>query len=247
MSQALINKLETFTSLDAADREKLASLSSGARSYRNGEVLAQEGQKPDCVFLLTEGWACRYKMLADGQRQILAYMLPGDTCDIFNHAVDHMDHSIAAIGACKAVPIPQAELMDAIARHPAIAYALHRSTIVDGSMSRECMLNIGQRDGFSRIAHLFSELLARMDAIGLVTNGKFAMPCTQTDLADTIGLTPVYVNRTLQRMRGEGLILLRKRCLTVLEPERLIAASAFTSAYLHLNERADPVPMSIAA
>jgi len=131
--------------------------------------------------------------------------------------------------------------MDVIARHPAVARALYRTTMVDGSTLREWLLNLGQRDGFSRAAHLFSELLLRMGSIGLVTQDRFALPLTQIDLADTMGITPVYVNRTLQRMRSEGLITLKQRALTILEPERLTALGMFTPGYLHLGERAAQV------
>lgn len=237
MPNALTRKLAGFTILDDADREAIAALSLAQRSYRAGEDLVQEGAHPECVFLLTEGWACRYKMLPDGRRQILAYMLPGDTCDIFNFAIARMDHSIAALGACKAVAVPQADLIAVMARRPTVARALQRTTMVDGSTSREWLLNIGQRDGFARAAHLFCELQLRMDTIGLVTDGGFALPLTQIDLADTMGLTPVYVNRTLQRMRKEGLITLKRHALTILEPERLVALGMFTPGYLHLGGR----------
>lgn len=235
MLNAFARKLEVFAILSEADRRALVRLSKGARDYVAGEDLVQEGAPPDCVYLLIEGWACRYKLLADGHRQILGYMLPGDTGDIFNFVLHAMDHSISALGACKAVAVPQAELMRVIGLAPAIARALYWATLVDTATNREWLLNIGQRDGFARIAHLFSELRLRMGSIGLVEDECFALPLTQTDIADTMGLTPVYVNRTLQRMRSEGLITLTRRELTILEPERLMLASAFTPGYLHLG------------
>lgn len=235
MPNPLIRKLEVFATLGRKDRDVVEGLCVGARDYRAGEDLVQEGERPDCVFLLTQGWACRYKLLPDGQRQISAYILPGDTCDVFNFVLEKMDHSIGALGPCKAVSVPQAELMEIIAKHPAIARALYWATMVDGATNREWLLNIGQRDAFGRAAHLFSELLLRMGSIGLADGDCFRLPLTQTDLADTMGLTPVYVNRTLQRMRGEGLITLKRRELTILEPEQLIKLSAFTPNYLHLG------------
>lgn len=235
----LIRKLEIFAPLAERDRRALQRLSEGAHSYRAGEDLIEEGSPPECVFLLTQGWACRYKLLPDGQRQILGYMLPGDTGDIFNFVIETMDHSISALGPCKAVSISQTDLLDVVARHPAIARALYWAALVDGATNREWLLNIGQRDGFGRAAHLFSELLLRMGSIGLAAGDSFSLPLTQTDLADTMGLTPVYVNRTLQRMRAEKLITLSRRELTILEPERLIKLSAFTPNYLHLGGSAE--------
>lgn len=237
MPNALTRKLEVFAALSDRDRRAVGRLSANARDYRAGEDLVQEGEPPDCVFLLTQGWACRYKLLADGQRQILSYMLPGDTGDIFNFVISAMDHSIGALGPCKAVSIPQDELRDIIAGHPALARAFYWAALVDGATNREWLLNIGQRDGMGRAAHLFSELLLRMGSIGLAAGDCFALPLTQTDLADTMGLTPVYVNRTLQRMRSEGLITLKHRALTIHDPARLVELSAFTPGYLHLDHR----------
>lgn len=201
MPNPLIRKLEVFATLGRKDRDVVEGLCVGARDYRAGEDLVQEGERPDCVFLLTQGWACRYKLLPDGQRQISAYILPGDTCDVFNFVLEKMDHSIGALGPCKAVSVPQAELMEIITKHPAIARALYWATMVDGATNREWLLNIGQRDAFGRAAHLFSELLLRMGSIGLADGDCFRLPLTQTDLADTMGLTPVYVNRTLPHAR----------------------------------------------
>ena len=241
MANPLVRKLELFAALSDRDKQALERLSASPRAYRSGEDLIQEGQRPDCVFLLIEGWACAYKMLPDGQRQIMAYLLPGDTGNVFNFVLDAMDHSIAAISPCKAVAIPLAELQDVMDAHPVIARALYWTMQVDGSTMREWLLNIGQRDGMGRAAHLFTELNIRMGAIGLAANDCFALPLTQTDLADTMGLTPVYVNRMLQEMRAQGLITLERRQLTILEPGRLVEMSAFTPAYLHMERSRRPM------
>lgn len=236
MPNALIRKLEVFAPLGDAEKHALDRLVVVPRAYRAGEDLIQEGEPPEAVFVVLEGWACRYKMLPDGQRQILAYILPGDTCDVFNSVLGMMDHSIGALGACKVVAMPQGELLAVLDRHPAIARAVQWTTLVDAATSREWLLNIGQRSGLARAAHLFSELLSRMGSIGLAPGDAFALPLTQTDLADTMGLTPVYVNRMLQRMRADGLITLERRRLTIHDPARLAEISAFTSRYLHLPQ-----------
>ena len=239
MVQALQTKLETYAALGEAERGALRGLTGPARAYAGGEHLIEEGMRPDAVFVLTEGWACRYKVLPDGRRQIMAYLLPGDTCDVFNFVLGAMDHSIAALGPCKAVAVPQAELMAVVAEHPGIARALYWTTLVDAATSREWLLNIGQRDGFGRAAHLFSELLLRAGLVGLAPQDAFALPLTQADLADTMGLSPVYVNRMLQRMRGDGLITLERRRLTIHLPERLAELGAFNALYLHQGRTPD--------
>lgn len=245
MPHPLVRKLLIYATLDDGDRRVLERLPGTPRTYRAGEDLIQEGQRPDAVFVMVEGWAAAYKMLPDGQRQILAFLLPGDTSDVFNFVLDAADHSIAALSRCKVSTIAQSELADAMAAHPAIARALYWTTQVDSATLREWVLNVGQRGGMARAAHLFTELLLRLRAIGLADGGGdghgdgFAMPLTQTDLADTMGLTPVYVNRMLQQMRAEGLITLERRHLTIHRPERLVELSAFTPGYLHLERRGE--------
>lgn len=237
MAHPIVRKLEIHAALGVRDRRVLERLCASPRPYRAGEDLIREGQRPDAVFVMIEGWAAAYKMLPNGQRQIMAYLLPGDTSDVFNHVLDVMDHSIGALGPCKVAVVPQAEFADVVASHPAISRAIRWATQVDSATLREWVLNVGRRDGMGRAAHLFTELLLRMKAIGLAEDDRFALPLTQTDLADTMGLTPVYVNRVLQQMRSEGSITLERRYLTVHAPERLVELSAFTPRYLHYERR----------
>ncbi|MCJ2063825.1 helix-turn-helix domain-containing protein, partial [Methylobacterium sp. J-088] len=86
-----------------------------------------------------------------------------------------------------------------------------------------------------RIAHLFCELLQRLEAVGRVTDNSYAFPFTQTDVADTMGLSDVQVSRTLRELRGLNLIALKHRVLTILDVEQLKAYCGFNPNYLHLK------------
>lgn len=238
----LVRKLVTFADLCDADKARLEALTANPRVYRAGHDLIREGDRPEHVFLLMEGWAYRYKILPSGGRQILAFLMPGDFCDIHIFVLKHMDHSIALLNDARVVAVPAQDMLDLMTDHPDIERALWWATLVDEAVLREWLTSMGQRDAFPRIAHLLAELWLRMRAIGLAENDKFSLPLTQTDLGDALGLTPVHVNRTLQRLRAEGLITLERKQLTLHDPQRLMELSGFEPNYLHLGFNGNRAP-----
>lgn len=231
----LIRKLETFAELEDEDKVVLRALTGVPRTYRAGQDLIREGDRPDHVFLLMQGWAQRYKILPSGARQILAYLMPGDFCDIHIFVLKSMDHSIALLNDARVVAVPAQDMLDLMTDNPRIERALWWATLVDEAILREWLTSMGQRDAFPRIAHLLVELWLRMRSIGLAPEDVLSLPLTQTDLGDALGLTPVHVNRTLQRLRADGLISLSRKQLTVHHPKKLMELCAFEPNYLHLD------------
>lgn len=205
MKSPLAMKLSSFTDLTAADCVAIDELCANVCVHKAKRDLIKEGDRPENVFLLLEGWACRYKVLPDGRRQIMAYLLPGDLCDVHNFILEEMDHSIGLLSEARVAAIPKARMLEATDKHPNLARALWWATLVDEGVLREWLVNIGQRSAFDRLAHLFSELYLRLQLVGLADGDSFDMPLTQEELGDTMGLTSVHVNRMLQKMRDEGL------------------------------------------
>jgi len=235
-SNPLVNKLGRFVPLKEEERDALRHLGRNARLHRRGCDLIAEGDKPDSVFLILEGWAFRYKQLADGSRQIMAYLIPGDLCDIRIFMFEEMDHSIGLLSDAKVVKIPAAEMLDLLDRFPRIERALLWATLVDESTLREWLLNVGQRNALQKISHLFCELCVRMSVVNLVdTSETFALPLTQNELADTTGMTSVHVNRSLQTLREDGLVQTGQGKLTILDFERLARIAGFSQTYLHID------------
>ncbi len=232
----LIRKLGRFVPLNDAECAALENLCLNARKHAHGTDLIAEGDKPKAVFLILKGWAYRYKHLEDGRRQILAYLIPGDLCDIQIFLFEKMDHSIGLLSNAVVVKIPAAEILDLMDRFPRIERALMWGTLVDEATLREWLLNVGQRFALQRLAHLFCELCVRLSVVGLVDDEEsFTLPLTQAELADTTGMTTVHVNRTLQRLRKDELISTSQGRLKILDFARLAEIAGFSETYLHTD------------
>ena len=190
-----------------------------------------------------DGFACRYKLRANGSRQIMAYLVPGDFCDLHVFILREMDHTIATLSPCRVVDIPRERILE-LTERSALARALWWATLVDEATLREWLVNIGARSAEERIAHLLCELLLRLRVVGLADGAEYELPITQAELADTMGLSSVHVNRVLQRLRGDGLITLKGKQLVIPDPDRLIAFSGFTPNYLHLAQPNGPAERS---
>jgi CRP-like cAMP-binding protein len=237
MSNPLIRKLEHGAHLTDGDRTVLQDLTSRTRRVARHSDISPEGQRPENVHLVMEGFACRYKTLRDGRRQIVAFLVPGDFCDLHVAILGEMDHSIGTGWGCTLVDIPRPTIEDLTAHHPRITRALWWATLVDEATLREWLVNMGQRKADRQTAHLVCELLVRLQMVGLVTEDSFEFPITQEDLADTLGVTSVHVNRVLQDLRAQGLLEWRSKRLRIPDVERLMAFAEFDPKYLHLKRR----------
>lgn len=236
LDNPLVLKLNKFVRLEATDNHKLEHLTRHSKTFESGQDLVRQGERPEFVYIVLDGWACRYKHLSDGRRQILAYLLPGDVCDTNMFLLERMDHSIGLMCEGRVARVSREDINQTLEYRTAIHRALMWEKAVEQATAREWILNIGRRDAYEKLAHLFCELWARMRAIGRIAGDlSFALPLTQDDLADTTGLSAVHVNRTLQRMRREDLITLRQQRLTIIDPVRLAGLAGFDDSYLHFN------------
>jgi CRP-like cAMP-binding protein len=235
MENPLIRKLSNYVDLSNDDRQALDSLAQQPKTFAAHTDLISDGDPTGGVYLILTGWACRYKVLPDGQRQIMAYFIPGDLCDQRIFILKHMDHCIGTITSANIAEIPAQTMIDITDQHPRIARALWWSTLVDEAITREWVVNVGQRQGFERVGHLICEMFVRLRAVGLTDGLSFDFPITQTELGDTTGLTTVHTNRMLQELRTEGLISLKERKVTILDLDRLVDLSMFNPNYLHLE------------
>jgi len=187
------------------------------------------------VHLILTGWACRYKQLEDGRRQIVSFFLPGDICDLNIFILREMDHSIGTITSVTIADLSREFFYEISAGHPRIATAFWWESLVNSAIQREWTMSLGQRTASERMAHLLCEIFLRLRLAGLTREDSCDFPLTQSDLADATGLSKVHVNRTLQELRSAELIVLRGKSLTVPSLERLMNAGLFNANYLHMD------------
>jgi CRP-like cAMP-binding protein len=232
-TQPLISKLEHFIALSDFEKQALEDATSEVKDFAAKQDIISQGDTPDDVHLLLEGWAGRYKILPEGERQIMAYLIPGDLCDVHVTLFDRMDHSIGALSACKVLCMPRQRITDLMRQHENISRALWWSTLVDEAILREWLVNIGRRKSDQRLGHLICEMLLRAKAVGLTDDDKFEMPLSQEELADTMGMTPQHMNRCFQTLRAEGFITSKGKYIIINELRKLISFSGFDPLYLH--------------
>ena len=229
----LITKLEKYAPLSDDDRDAIVEASRNTREIDANRDIISEGDRPDHVHLMLDGWAARYKIVPDGARQITAYLIPGDFCDLHVTILKRMDHGIFALTPATVAYIPHETMRRLTASRPELTRALWWATLVDEGVLRSWIVNLGRRDAYQRIAHLMCEMHVRMKNVGLVEHDSFSLPLTQEEIADTMGLTAVHVNRMLRRLRDEGLIEIGGQKLTILDLGGLQRASGFDPSYLH--------------
>ncbi|MEO6339470.1 MAG: Crp/Fnr family transcriptional regulator [Caulobacteraceae bacterium] len=233
--QRLVRKLESIASLGAEERRAIADLPLIVRQVVRDEVVVREGDRPTQCCLLVEGMLYRYKVLPNGARQILSFHVQGDLPDLQSLHLGVMDHSLGAVSNSKVAFISHTAVQHLIERYPVLGAALWREALVDGSIFREWITGIGRRSSYQRIAHLMCELSMKLQAAGAAGPEGYPFPITQTELGDALGLSVVHVNRVLQDLRRDGLIVLRERYLAIPSLTALMEAGLFDPAYLHLD------------
>ncbi len=235
----MIRKLESIFRLSAEEKQALQTLPIQVQVLGADKDIVCIGDSPSQCCLLVEGYVSVYKLTAAGKRQIMAFHVPGDMPDLQSLHLQVLDNSLATATPCTVGFIQHDDLRRVCERYPRITSALWRETLVDASIFREWVLNVGRRDAFTRMAHLLCELRMKLKAVGLAEDDTFDLPFTQVELADAIGASNVHVNRVLQGLRAKGLIRSEGTRLTIPDWEKLKEAAGFDPLYLHLkNDRA---------
>ncbi len=232
--QFLIRKLNAFNPLPAASEAAIESLS-GKRvvEIQRGHDIISEGEDPRSVNLVIDGWACRYKILEDGRRQILAFFVPGDLADLHVYILDAMDHSIGAITSLHCAMLNPAQFEKMGDDHPRVLRALWWDSLLTASIQREWLVSVGQRNALESLAHLACELFLRLKMVGLAENDLCRFPLTQSDIGDALGMTQPHVSRTLKELNATGLATIQRGTLKVEDLQGLKKLALFNPNYLH--------------
>ena len=237
MSNRFVDKLTGFAPLNCDDVVALEKATAKPRAVNARKDLIREGDRPGPVFVMLEGWACRYKILPSGTRQVVAYLMPGDSCDLHVALLAEMDHSIQTISPAVVSTVERSEMDGLLERHPNIAKAMYVAQLVDEGTMRAWITSMGRRASIERVAHLMCELYLRARNIGLTSEPTLRLPLSQTLLADSLGMTPVHLNRVLKKLREAGAMSLARGSLTITDPGKLIHIAGFDENYLHRRLR----------
>jgi CRP-like cAMP-binding protein len=181
---------------------------------------------------------CRYLDADDGERQYVSLETAGDFVDLHGYPLQKLDHDIATLSECQVAFAPHQKLTELIERFPHVGRVLWYSTLLDAAMHREWIFRLGRLDAGGRVAHLLCETYARLDAVGLVTDGAFDWPLTQQDLGEACGLTAVHVNRVLRVLREQKCAEVVDRKVKVLDFGRLATIGEFVPDYLYFDDDA---------
>src|ERR1700759_3315632 len=232
---ALFQRLQTTTNAGPDDLLALQTLPCTLRNYRVNQTVIREGDLPSACGLVGEGFCIRPKTIADGKRQILSIHLPGDLPDLQNLHLATMDHDLVALSDCTLAFIAHTAMKDLIRDRPTVGDIFWRDTLADAAVFREWIVNVGQRAAHNRLAHLIVELRERLRLIGRVTGQTFAMPLTQEQLGEAMGVTSVHTNRILRQLRVDGVLEFQRGMVRILNESRLQELAQFDGRYLHLS------------
>jgi CRP-like cAMP-binding protein len=228
----LTRKLSAYVALSPDDLDILARFHKRRRSFGPGHALVHEGQRHGSAFVLAEGWACSYKMLPDGERQIVDFQIPGDFVGLRSILFRTSDHSAEAVTRIEASEVLASDILDSFAQAPRLATAVLWAASRDEAMVVEHLVNLGRRSADERMAHFVLELGARLRLVGIGDATGFDCPLTQYHLGDVLGLSAVHVNRVLRHLREEGLMTFQKGRVSFDDPARLTQLAAFDPEYL---------------
>ncbi len=229
--------------LSEEERRALDDIVGPARTAEPNVVLLDESGGTDCLFIVTEGWACRVTTTRDGLRQFPALLVPGDVANLDSLMFDRLDYAVQTLSRATILPLPLDRVRRLAAQHPGIAQTFAWLAMLENATLGEWAASLGQRSASERLAHLLCELSVRL---GLEDGREpaFAFPLTHTQLGDALGLTSVHVNRTMHRLSADGLVTVSDRTITLPDFSRLREIAGFDPHYLHIDPRSEARPAS---
>ncbi len=230
----MIAKLRLHAEVSDDDRDAILALPYLLRTVDKRRSLIRNDNTPEYCAIILNGFLFGHKTTRDGLRQIVSFHTPGQIVNIQQLFLKSFDHEIHAVTKCEAAMIPLAALRHLALSRVSITMALVAQTMVESSIYRQWMLNVGRRDARSRVAHLLCEFVVRLGDEGIALGQAYYIPMTQQQIGDAVGLTPVHVNRVLRALINEGLLSKKGSEVRFLKWEKLQDIAGFNSRYLHI-------------
>ena len=233
---SLRRRVSHYTTIENDRFKTLESLPHRIETRRPGSDIVSLGETVNYVFVIEQGWAIRYRMLEDGRRQILNFMLPGDCFDLMSLTQAKSDHAISAATLVRLRRMSSSDFIGAIGKDPQLATSFWWVSIQEEAILREQIIRVGRRTAKERVAHLLLELNRRVAMVEGELKNFLALPIPQTLIADALGLSVVHISRTLTKLKSEKLIETTADGIEILQRDALAKLSDFDSSYLHLEK-----------
>ncbi|NCM96415.1 MAG: Crp/Fnr family transcriptional regulator [Rhodobacteraceae bacterium CG2_30_10_405] len=225
-------KLRAFVALNDEDLTVMSGYYRRRHVYAAGRDLVNQGEVDQPAYILASGWACSYKLLPDGGRQIIDFQIPGDFLGLRSVLFRSADYNVEPVTRIEASEIKHSDLLNVFADNPRLATAVLWAMSRDEAMVVEHLVGLGRRNAAERTAHFLLELAARLRLVGLGSKAGYACPLSQYLLADALGLSAVHVNRVLRELREDGLVTFQKGEVQFDDFERLVTLADFDRGYL---------------
>ena len=233
MIEAHLKRLTARHAISEAEAAAVRESIGDARDYPARTILAEPGQLLSASTLVLKGFLCRYKDLSEGQRQITQIHVPGDFADLHSFTLKKLDHSVMTLSPTRIALVPHTNLTRITEQFPHLTRVYWFSTNLDAAIHREWEVSLGRRSAIARCAHILAELRFRLEMVGLADRRGYALPISQIDLSECLGLTPVHVNRSLRRLREDGIATFRTGRVEIHDLAALEEAGEFDPAYLY--------------
>ena len=225
-------KLSAARLLTAGDVRALDRMLTCRETVGAGTMLMSERRPESDGYILLSGWAFRFKVFEDGRRQISRLFLPGDFIGLHAGLLGIPEQPVAALTNVQLAKFDVHAFVERLQQSPRLWMSVLWSDTRDRLIAEERVASIGRRSAYQRLAHMYLELYMRLELVGEAADDRFFLPLTQDHLADLLGLTSIHVNRTMRRLKRDGLIASEGRMLRLLSRSRLAAVADFDPHYL---------------
>lgn len=218
---------DVFRKLKPKELDFISRFKRGELSVDKGATVLAEGTRNPHLYTVLMGWGFRYKLLPDGRRQIVNYVLPGDLVGLQGTLMDEIQHSVETLSPMTLCVFERGELLSLYREHPELAYDVTWIASREECMLDENLLSVGRRSALERLAYLIAFLASRARTVGMFNGAAATLPITQQHFADTLGLSLVHTNKTIRKLIDRKLVRWRDGGCEVLDAERLAELSGW--------------------
>src|SRR3954465_6862254 len=216
-----LRRLECLREFTAKELEFVSSFKSGELNVQAGTSILLQSTNSAHLYTILSGWAFRYKTLPDGRRQILNYALPSDFIGLQGSVNDEMQHSVEALTDVMLCVFPREKLWSLYTDFPTLAFDVTWIAAREEQILDEGLTSVGRRTAMERLAYLLLTLFQRAEEVGLTKGNSIQFPFTQQHVADTLGMSLVHTNKTLQRLNATKAMRWKERRFDILDREAL--------------------------